>query len=97
MRRFINRYGIIESEYKRDPYKSYPPYRKGSYFVSFYSEILGLSISAGHVNRYETYKEIVKEIRQFLKNNGESCGYMISISHSSCVPHAHWEWRGKDT
>ena len=67
MRRFINQYGVIDKEHKRPPNKNYPSYRKGSYFVSFYSEELGLSVASGHINKYEAYKGVVEEIRRHIK------------------------------
>ena len=73
MRRFINKYGCIEHEYKRPPEKSFYPYRKGSFFVSFYSNELGLSGAYGDCSQYEVYKTICGDIRQFLKNGGIKC------------------------
>lgn len=67
MRRFINKYGVIDKEYKRPPDKSYQPYRKGSYFACFSSDELSLSVSAGDIDKYHVYKGIVKEIKQCIK------------------------------
>ena len=71
MRRFINRYGYIEYECKRPPEKGFYPYRKGSFFVSFYSNELGLSGAYGNRSQYEVYKMICIDIRQMLKTEGD--------------------------
>ena len=70
MRRFINRYGYIEHEYRRPPEKGFYPYRKGSFFVSFYSNELGLSGAYGDCSQYEVHKMICSDIRRFLKTEG---------------------------
>jgi hypothetical protein len=67
MCRFINKYGIIDQEYKRPPDKNYPPYRKGSYFAVFLSDKLDLSACVGDVDKYQVYKEIVREIKDRIK------------------------------
>ena len=67
MRKFINKYGVIDQEYKRPPDKNFPPYRKGSYCAVFLSDKLDLSASIGDINKYEAYKAIVKEIKQRIK------------------------------
>ena len=66
MQRFINKYGVIDSEYKRPPDKSYPPYRKGSYYAVFLSDKLGLSASIGDIDKYQVYKEIVRTIKELI-------------------------------
>ena len=71
MRKFINKYGIIDKEYKRPPNKSYQPYRKGSYFACFLSDELGLASCVGDTNKYYVYKEIVREINELMKNHPE--------------------------
>lgn len=65
MKRFINKYGSINEEYKRPPDKNYPPYRKGSYFAFFISDEIGCAV--GDVDKYHVYKAIVKEIKEDLK------------------------------
>ena len=70
MRRFIGRYGYIVDEYKRPPDKCFYPYRKGSFFVSFDSNELGLSGAYGNCSQYEVYKMICSDIRWFLKTKG---------------------------
>ena len=72
MRRFINKHGVIDKEYKRPPDKNYPPYRKGSYFAIFISDELDLSACVGHINKYQVYKEIVKEIKSKSKTIREN-------------------------
>lgn len=67
MRRFINKYGVIDNEYKRPPDKNFLPYRKGSYCVVFLSDKLDLSASIGDVDKYQVYKEIVREIKERIK------------------------------
>ena len=67
MRRFINKYGVIDKEYKRPPDKNYPPYRKGSYFAIFISDELDLSTCVGHIDKYQVYKEFVKEINNCVR------------------------------
>ena len=67
MRRFINKYGVIDNEYKRPPDKYYPPYRKGSYYATFLSNDLSLSVCVGHIDKYQVYKEIVRQIKDHLK------------------------------
>ncbi len=67
MRRFINKYGVIDEEGKRPPDTSYPPYRKGSYFAAFFSDTLGFSACVGDVDKYQAYKEIVREIKDHIK------------------------------
>jgi len=69
MRRFINKHGVIDKEYKRPPDKNFPPYRKGSYFASFNSE--DIAMCCGHVDKYHVYKEIVNEIKDFQRRNSE--------------------------
>lgn len=67
MRRFINKYGVIDNEYKRPPDKCYPPYRKGSYYATFLSDELGLSYCVGNVDKYQVYKAIVRAIQDHIK------------------------------
>lgn len=67
MQRFINKYGVIDKEYKRPPDKYYPPYRKGSHYANFLSDKLDLSYSVGDVDKYQVYKAIVREIKELLK------------------------------
>ena len=67
MRRFINKYGIIDKEYKRPPDKNFPPYRKGSYFASFVSDELSLASCVGHIDKYQVYKSIVRNIKELIK------------------------------
>ena len=62
MRRFINYFGVIDREYKLPPDKSYRPYRKGSYYAHFYSNLYDMSISVTDVDKYAVYKAIEKEI-----------------------------------
>ena len=64
MRRFINKYGVIDKEYDRPPDKTFPPYRKGSYFAAFYSDELDISVCTGDVDKYHVYKEIVRTIKE---------------------------------
>ena len=63
MQKFINKYGVITTERKVAPNKAYPPYRKGSYFIAFDSERLGLCVACGDVDRYRAYKGVVEEIK----------------------------------
>ena len=67
MRRFINKYGIIDKEHKRPPNKNYPPYRKGSYEVVFFSDELDFSACVGHIDKYHVYKSIIEEIKHYIK------------------------------
>ena len=72
MRRFINKYGVIDKEYDRPPDKTFPPYRKGSYFAAFYSDELDISVCAGDVDKYHVYKEIVRTIKEkIMEREGE--------------------------
>ena len=72
MRRFINKYGVIDKEYDRPPDKTFPPYRKGSYFATFYSDELDISVCAGDVDKYHVYKEIVRTIKEkIMEKEGE--------------------------
>ena len=64
MRRFINKYGVIDKEHKRQPDKSY---RKGSYFASFVSDKLGLTACVGHIDKYQVYKSIARDIKELIK------------------------------
>ena len=64
MRRFINKYGVIDKEYDRPPDKTFLPYRKGSYFATFFSNELDISVCAGDVDKYHVYKEIVRTIKE---------------------------------
>ena len=64
MRRFINKYGVIDKEYDRPPDKTFSPYHKGSYFTAYYSDELDISVCAGDVDKYHVYKEIVKTIKE---------------------------------
>ena len=67
MRRFINKHGVIEIEYNRPPDKTYPPYRKGSYYVRFIPDKDELDILCiGGVNKYQVYKQIVKRIKEHI-------------------------------
>lgn len=61
MRRYIEKYGVIITEYKRgrDSY-----YKKGSYYAFFDSEELDFCISAGHIDKYHVYKTIIKSIKE---------------------------------
>lgn len=63
MRKFINKYGVIKTEYKR-PKDEY--YRKGSYYAVFDSEKLDMVCSIGHIDKYHVYKSIVKDIKEEL-------------------------------
>lgn len=68
MRRFINKHGVIDKEYKRPPDKNYPPYRKGSYFATFLSnDELDFASCVGHIDKYHVYKSIVNDIKEHLK------------------------------
>jgi len=74
-RKFIIKHGRIDREYKRKADKNYPPYRKGSYFASFVSDELGLSVCVGHIDKYRVYKEIVNLIRttpKYISGDSES-------------------------
>ena len=64
MKKFINKYGIIDKWYKRPACKSFPPYRKGSYVAVFLSDKLDLSSSVGDRDKYQVYKRIVKDIKE---------------------------------
>ena len=81
MRRFINKYGVIDKEYDRPPDKTFPPYRKGSYyahFIPYKDEIMeGLnnnyaSISAPQDDTTVTFKKggqiTVAKIKEKIKN-----------------------------
>ena len=67
MRRFINKYGVIDKEFKRPPNKNYTPYRKRSYFATFYSDKLDFSTCVGHIDKYNVYKSIIEEIKDHIK------------------------------
>ena len=55
----------------RDPLiKVSIPIEKVAFFVSFYSNELGLSGAYGNCSQYEVYKMICGDIRRFLKNGG---------------------------
>ena len=72
MRRFINKYGVIDKEYDRPLDKTFPPYHKGSYFAAFHSDELGVSVCAGDVDKYHVYKEIVRTIKEkIMEKEGE--------------------------
>ena len=66
MRRFINKHGVIEIEYNRPPDKTYPPYRKGSYFACFVSDELDIGCCVGDTDKYRVYKQIVETIKEYL-------------------------------
>ena len=61
MLNFINKYGIIKTEYRR-PKDEY--YRKGSYYAIFDSEKLDMIYSIGHIDKYHVYKNIVRDIKE---------------------------------
>lgn len=63
MRKFINNYGVIKTEYKR-PKDEY--YLKGSYFAVFESEKLDMICYIGHIDKYHVYKSIVRNIKEEL-------------------------------
>lgn len=69
MKRFINKYGTIMQEYKNPPKKDYQPYRKGSYFIAFSSDKLGMSACATDADKYEAYKAIVNQIKWCINRN----------------------------
>ena len=71
MRKLINKYGVIDKEYDRPPDKTFPPYHKGSYFATFYSDELGVSFSVGDVDKYHVYKEIVRTIKEKIMEKEE--------------------------
>ena len=72
MRRFINKYGVIDKEYDRPPDKTFSPYRKGSHFTAYYSDELDISVCAGDVDKYHVYKEIVRTIKEkIMEKEGE--------------------------
>ena len=64
MRRFINKYGVIDEEYERLPDRDFIPYRIGSYFAAFYSDKLDFNASVGNVDKYQVYKDIVNLIKE---------------------------------
>lgn len=64
MRKFILKYGFISKEHSREPDKSFPPYRKGSYEAVFLDNYGITSQCVGDVDKYQVYKEIVKAIKQ---------------------------------
>lgn len=64
MRRLINKYGVITVEYKR-PKDEF--YRKGSYFANFNSDILDCNSCIGHIDKYNVYKSIVRDIKEYIK------------------------------
>ena len=64
MRRFINKYGVIDKEYERLPDRDFIPYRKGSYFAAFYSDKLDFSACVGNVDKYHVYKDVVNLIKE---------------------------------
>ena len=66
MRRFINKHGVIDNEYKRPPDKNFRPYRKGSYFASFLSSDNSLATCVGDIDKYHVYKELVKQINEYV-------------------------------
>ena len=72
MRRFINKYGVIDKEYDRPPDKTFPPYRKGSYYAHFipYKDEIDI-LCIGNVNKYQVYKRIVKIIKEHIQYKGE--------------------------
>ena len=69
MRKFINKHGVIDVEYKREPDKNFRPYRKGSYFASFLSDELELVCCIGDVDKYQVYKTITNEIKRITKQD----------------------------
>ena len=64
MRKFINKYGVIKTEYVR-PNDEY--YSKESYHAVFDSEKLDMICCVGHIDKYHVYKNIVREIKDELK------------------------------
>lgn len=67
MRRFILKHGVIDEEENRPPEKNFRPYRKGSYYVNYFSDELGLTASVGDSNKYETYKSLRDVIKLYTK------------------------------
>ena len=64
MREFINRHGYIVTEYPMSPEKNYKPFKNGRYFVMFnFNEIAAIATAISN-NKYNAYKEIIKEIKK---------------------------------
>ena len=64
-RRELLKNGAITQEFYREPDKDYPPYRKGSYFIAFSNEDVG--ICCGDVNKYKTYQSVYREFKKWSK------------------------------
>lgn len=62
LKKFINKYGIIKTEYKRPKSEEYT---KESYYAEFDSKKLGIFCSIGDVDKYHVYKTIVKDIKEY--------------------------------
>ena len=60
MKKIINKYGEIKTEYKK-PKDEY--YRKGSYYVVFDSKKLDMIYTIHDIDKYHVYKNIVKYIK----------------------------------
>lgn len=71
MKKYIKKYGIIRSEYKRpkDMDEGSIYFGKESYYVFFYSESLNIYVSCGHSSRSKAYKAIIYDIRKELYRN----------------------------
>lgn len=69
MRKFILKYVTIDKERKRTPDRYYPPYRKGSYEAVYTSKNDECKYGGviGHINKYEVYKSIVRDIKEYEK------------------------------
>lgn len=65
MKKLINKYGVITQEYKR-PKDNY--YRKGSYYANFDSGLMDFNSSVGHIDKYHVYKNIVNDIKEYIRN-----------------------------
>lgn len=64
IRRQLLKQGYINHEHKCQPNKDFPPYRKGSYNISYIDERNDISFCLGDSNKYLAYKELLKEIMQ---------------------------------
>lgn len=71
MKKYIKKYGVIRSEYKRpkDTDEGSIYFGKESYYVFFDSESLNIYISCGHLTRAKAYKAIIYDIRECLYEN----------------------------
>lgn len=61
MRRYLLKQGYIRHERQHPGNKDYPPYRKGSYSISYIDERNDISESVGDANKYETYKALYQD------------------------------------